>query len=110
MEIKEQIYSHYERLKEISRLNWEASDLDKIESAFYYSLKVIGENKFKTGEVILSHSIKVATIIAGEIGLGPDSIIAGLLHNVMYAGLKKKITQEDIEKEFNKTIYTIQSL
>jgi guanosine-3',5'-bis(diphosphate) 3'-pyrophosphohydrolase len=107
MEIQEQIFNRYEYLKEICQNNWEANDLAKIEEAFLFTKSTIAESKFKTGELIVSHALDVATIIAEEIGLGPDSIIAGLLHNIMYAGLEKKVTQEDIEKNFEKPIYTI---
>lgn len=107
MEIQEQIFNRYEYLKEICRNNWDANDLAKIERAFLFTKSIIGESKFETGEVIVSHALDVATIIAEEIGLGPDSIIAGLLHNVMYAGLEKQVRQEDIEKKFEKPIYAI---
>ncbi len=94
-------------MKKIGQVHWSGADLDRIEKAFLFSRNVIGESKFKTGEIILCHSLEVATIIASEIGLGIDSIIAGLLHNVMYAGLEKKATQVDIEKEFNIPVYSI---
>jgi len=107
MEIQEQITSSYENLKTICRFNWETSELEKIKKAFLFAKELIGENKFKHGEIILNHSLDVATIIAQEIGLGPDSIIAGLLHNVMYVGLEKKATQKEIEQEFGKHISSI---
>lgn len=107
MEIEEQIYSRYESLMEICRANWDAAKLVRIENAFRFTRSVIGQSKFKTGEIILSHSLEVATIIASEIGLGTDSIIAGLLHNVMYVGLENKATQLDLEKEFELPIYSI---
>jgi len=107
MEIQEQIFNRYEYLKEICQNNWAENDLAKIEEAFLFTKNTIAESKFETGEVIVSHALDVATIIAEEIGLGPDSIIAGLLHNIMYAGLEKKVSQEDIEKKFDKPIYTI---
>lgn len=107
MEIEEHIIARFENLKTICRFNWEASELEKIKKAFLFAQEYIGENKFKHGEVILNHSLDVATIIAQEIGLGPDSIIAGMLHNVMYAGLEKKATQKDIEQEFGKHISSI---
>lgn len=107
MGIEEQIYSRYGSLMEICQANWDAAELVRIENAFRFTRSVIGDSRFKTGEVILSHSLEVATIIAGEIGLGIDSIIAGLLHNVMYAGLENKATQLDLEKEFELPIYSI---
>lgn len=107
MEIQEHIATRYENLRSICKINWEAGDLEKIEKAFLFARGIIGENKFSHGEVILNHSLDVATIIAQEIGLGPDSIISGMLHNVMYAGLERKATQKEIETEFGKRIFSI---
>jgi GTP diphosphokinase / guanosine-3',5'-bis(diphosphate) 3'-diphosphatase len=107
MQIQEQIISRYENLKSICRFNWEPADLEKIEKAFHFAKGILGEKRFKHGEVILSHSLDVAILIAQEIGLGPDSIITGILHNVMYAGLEQKATQKEIETEFGKRIFSI---
>jgi len=107
MEIQEHIIARYENLKSICQFNCEQADLEKIKKAFLFAQGIIGENKFKHGEVILNHSLDVATIIAQEIGLGPDSIISGMLHNVMYAGLEKKATQKEIEAEFGTRIFSI---
>ncbi len=107
MEIQEHIIIRFENLKSICQFNWEPVELDKIKKAFLFAQEFVGENKFKHGEVILNHSLDVAIIIAQEIGLGPDSIIAGMLHNVMYAGLEKKATQKEIEQEFGKHISSI---
>ncbi|MGE0019972.1 MAG: bifunctional (p)ppGpp synthetase/guanosine-3',5'-bis(diphosphate) 3'-pyrophosphohydrolase [Draconibacterium sp.] len=100
MEVNEQIFTRYENLKSFCRINWDIADLEKIEKAFLFAKEIIGELRFKTDEIILSHSIDVATVIATEIGLGPDSIVSGLLHNVMYAGLERKATPKEIEQEF----------
>jgi len=107
MEIQENIIDRYKNLKSICQLNWEPNDLEKIEKAFLFASEIVGENKFRHGEVILNHSLDVATIIAHEIGMGPESIIAGLLHNVMYAGLERKATQKEIETEFGKRIFSL---
>jgi GTP diphosphokinase / guanosine-3',5'-bis(diphosphate) 3'-diphosphatase len=107
MEIQEHIIARYENLKSICQFNWEPNDLEKIEKAFLFAREIVGENKFRHGEVILNHSLDVATIIAHEIGMGPESIIAGMLHNVMYAGLERKATQKEIETEFGKRIFSL---
>jgi GTP pyrophosphokinase len=107
MEIQEHILARYENLRTICQYSWDQAELEKIKRAFIFAKDFIGENKFKHGEVILNHSLEVATIIAQEIGLGPDSIISGMLHNVMYAGLEKKATQKEIEQEFGKHISSI---
>ena len=100
MEVNEQIFTRYENLKSFCRFNWDIADLEKIEKAFLFAQEIIGELRFKTDEIILCHSIDVATVIATEIGLGPDSIVSGLLHNVMYAGLERKATPKEIELAF----------
>ena len=100
MEVNEQIFTRYENLKSFCRINWDIADLEKIEKAFLFAKEIIGELRFKTDEIILCHSIDVATVIATEIGLGPDSIVSGLLHNVMYAGLERKATPKEIEQAF----------
>ncbi len=107
MEVEEQIYTRYIYLKDFFRMGWDDGALQKIEKAFEFARAFLGEQEFKTGEVILSHSIDVATIVAAEIGMGIDSVITGLLHNVMYAGLDKKATQEEIEKNFGTSVYSI---
>src|SRR5690606_39769466 len=107
MNIQKQIIAQYENLHSICQINWEPNDLDRIEKAFRFANTIVGENKFKHGEEIIGHSLEVATILAQEIGMGPDSIVAGLLHNVMYDGLEKKATQKEIEEAFGKIIYSI---
>ncbi len=107
METKEQILSRFQHLKEICMFIWDPSEVERIEKAFQFAFNVVGENQFKTGEMIIIHSLDVATIIAQEIGLGPDSIISGLLYNVMHPELKEKVLQADIEKEFGAHIFSI---
>lgn len=107
METEEIIIAKFQHLKEICMFTWDTPEIEQIEKAFRFAYRVVGENKFKTGETIILHSIDVATIIAQEIGLGPDSIISGLLHNVTYTDLEKKATQEDIEQAFGQSILSI---
>jgi GTP pyrophosphokinase len=107
LETKEQIYSRYTQLIDYCRLHRDDISLEKIEDAFRFAQSVIGECRFKTGEVILSHSLQVANVIATEIGMEADSIVAGILHNVMYAGLEIKATRGEIEKKFGEPLYSI---
>jgi len=107
MEIDEQIYGRFEQLEEFCRMNWDEHSLKKLKHAFHFATKVIQDSRFKTGEIILNHSIDVATIIAEEIGLEPDSVITGLLHNILYTGLKVKVTEEEIEKQFDNSVLSI---
>ncbi len=107
IEPKEQIANRYEYLKEFCQFTWDDASYTKLEKAYEFAQSVVGEHRFSHGEVILSHSLDVATIIAMEIGLEPDSVITGLLHNVMYAGLKEKATHQEIGEKFGEEIFTI---
>jgi GTP pyrophosphokinase len=107
MDIHQQAVSRYEQLKEYCRVNWDTGSLDKLEEAFHFARKAIGDKKFKTGEFILSHSLDVASIIAVEIGLEPDSVITGVLHNIMYAGIEQPVSEEDVVKRFGISVYSI---
>ncbi len=55
----------------------------------------------KSGEPYIFHPIAVAKIVAEEIGLGTDSVICALLHDVVE---DTDITLDDISKEFNREI------
>jgi len=107
MELQEQVYTRYEHLKDFCRMNWNEAEIQRLDEAFRFAQSVITDRRFKTGEYILNHSLDVATIIAEEIGLGPDSVITGMLHNIMYAGLEKEISEEEILSHFGTVVYSI---
>ena len=107
MEFTELVTGRYEHLKQVCRATWDAAALTRLDDAFRFARQVIGEQKFQTGEHILLHSLEVATIIAAEIGLEPNSVITGLLHNIMYAGLEQKVPREDIERHFGPSVTSI---
>ncbi|RIH64344.1 bifunctional (p)ppGpp synthetase/guanosine-3',5'-bis(diphosphate) 3'-pyrophosphohydrolase [Mariniphaga sediminis] len=107
MDYKEQAYTRYEHLREFCRTSWDEPTIRKLDEAFRFASSVIGSKQFKTGEYIFNHSLDVATIIAIEIGLGPDSVITGMLHNIMYAGLERKVTREEFESHFGQPVYSI---
>ncbi len=86
---------------------WDDDAVLKFEKAFHFSQKMLGNQEFKTGEVILNHSLDVATIVATEIGLGIDSMVSGLLHNVMYAGPGEKANSDEIATHFGPSVSAI---
>jgi len=75
----------------------------KIHDAFSLVCEVFGEKCFDSGENIVVHSVEVAKVVAQEVGLGIDSVIAALLHNVYYQDPTARI----VEKRFGKSIDTI---
>ncbi len=107
MYISEDVQTRFEKLRDICRISWDAPSLAMLDETFHFCSTIIGDKQFQTGEYILHHSLEVATIIAEEIGLESDSVISGLLHNVMYAGLSRRVTREELEVKFGPTIYSI---
>ena len=107
MSLQQEITERFEQLKEFCQLTWDDSSLLKLDNAFDFAYKILGEQKFTHGEVIVSHSLDVASIIAMEIGLEPDSVITGLLHNVRYERLKEKASHEEIINKFGEHIFSI---
>ena len=80
------------------------TDKKNIRKAFDLSVEAHSEQRRKTGEPYIYHPIAVAKIVANEIGLGPKSIVAALLHDVVE---DTHYTLEDIEQEFGETIARI---
>ena len=76
----------------------------KIRRAVDLACKASGNNLTLTGEPEILHALSVATIIAGELGLGLTSIITALLHDT-YDRLD--ISQQELEKEFGKKVVEI---
>lgn len=76
----------------------------ELSKAFVFAREILGERCFDSGEMILVHSLEVAAIIVEEIGLGIDSVLAGLLHNVMYHRLERKADPEEIRRLFGETV------
>jgi GTP diphosphokinase / guanosine-3',5'-bis(diphosphate) 3'-diphosphatase len=82
-------------------------DMDKIARGVHFAREILGTRRFDSGEIILLHSLEVAMIVAEEIGLETDSIIAGILHNVMYHPQEKSVTFEQIAAEFGEPVAKI---
>lgn len=79
-------------------------DLVKIRRALDFAIKACGESLTITGKPEILHALSVATIIAGEMGLGLTSIITALLHD-SYDRLD--IPPEELEKEFGQKVVLI---
>ena len=90
-------------LFEICKTNIPEKDHSKIEEAYALAFEVFGESRWESGEVVVAHSIEVAKIVVQEIGLGVDSTVAALLHNVYYRDQYKK----EIEIRFGKSVSAI---
>jgi GTP pyrophosphokinase len=76
----------------------------KIRKALDLAIKACRNNLTLTGEPEILHALSVASIIAGEIGLGLTSIITAILHDTYN---KLDISQQELEKEFGKKVVEI---
>ena len=77
-----------------------SSDLSDIEKAYKVAYKAHEGQKRKSGEPYIIHPLCVAIILA-ELELDKESIIAGLLHDVVEDTV---MTSEDVEKEFGSEV------
>lgn len=88
---------------ELCKKSLPEKDLLKIKEAYELLFEVFGDRKKKSGEFVLNHSVSVARIVLEEIGLGVDTIIAAILHNIFY----HDHSALDIEGRFGKSVTSI---
>jgi GTP diphosphokinase / guanosine-3',5'-bis(diphosphate) 3'-diphosphatase len=107
MSLSEETTARYQELVQHCSEGCEEGSVAGVEKAFRYARSVLDEACFSTGELILNHSLDVALIVASEIGLGHDSVVAGLLHNLMYAPLAKRVDSEEVNRRFGHPVEII---
>jgi len=98
------IQSGYKALLTAAKNNVVREDYGKIRKALDLAIRSCGERNTITGEPKILHSLSVAKIIAGEMGLGLTSIIAALLHD-SYKDLETEA--KALEKEFGRKVVEI---
>ena len=76
------------------------SDIEKIEKAYYYAEAAHQGQKRRSGEPYFIHPVTVAGILA-ELGMDTDSIVSGLLHDVLE---DTEATYAMVEKEFGRSV------
>jgi len=94
----EELYDH---LVETIKSYNPGADLAMIDKAYRYAAAHHGEQKRKDGSLYITHPIAVAQIVADELHLDSESIVAALLHDCIE---DTDATYEDIAKEFSPTI------
>jgi guanosine-3',5'-bis(diphosphate) 3'-pyrophosphohydrolase len=100
----QKIYSKYRALLLASKNAVQPEDKIKIRRALDLALEACEGKVTITGDLQVYHALNVARIIAGEMGLGITSIVSALLHD-SYDTLK--ISSEELEKEFGKSVVGI---
>ena len=100
-EEKVEILRRYEDLLNVWQTRKEPQDLEMVEKAFYFAANAHCDQRRRSGEPYIYHPLAVATIAAGEIGLGRTSITCALLHDVVE---DTDYTLDDIEQMFGEKV------
>ena len=95
-------------LKSVTDRGADKEDLDLIKRAFKVAEDAHKNVRRKSGEPYITHPLAVALIVAREIGLGPLSIAAALMHDVIE---DSEYTREDIDHLFGANVgYIVEGL
>ncbi len=86
----------YQQLIDTIRKYHPSDDISQIEKAYRVASEAHREQKRKSGEPYIIHPLCVAIILA-ELEMDKETIIAGMLHDVVE---DTKVTLEDIERDF----------
>ncbi len=101
---RKEILRHYRRLIEVWHTRKDTRDRWEVRKAFRIAADAHKDMRRKSGEPFILHPIEVATIAAGELGLGRTSIIAALLHDTVE---DTDITLEEVERMFGEKVARI---
>lgn len=100
---KQEIVKRYRKLITVWKPKSQ-EDKDLVRKAFKLAADAHKDMRRKSGEPYIYHPLSVATIAAGEIGLGTTSIICALLHDVVE---DTEYTLEDIRDLFGDKVVSI---
>jgi GTP diphosphokinase / guanosine-3',5'-bis(diphosphate) 3'-diphosphatase len=82
-------------------------DLQKVEEAGRKAFDILGGSCWESGEPIIFHSLEVAKIVAHNIGIGTDSIVAALLHNVFESESDKDVIIGQLPALFGNQVFDL---
>ena len=99
--IPEVVQKQYDHLVGTIRAYNPSADFAQIDAAFHYAAAHHGAQKRKDGSPFVTHPIAVAQIVAEELHLDSESIIAALLHDCIE---DTDATYDDIAKRFSPTV------
>ena len=99
--IPEVVQKQYDHLVETIRAYNPGADFAQIDAAFRYAAAHHGAQKRKDGSPFVTHPLAVAQIVAEELHLDTESIVAALLHDTIE---DTDATHEEISKLFSPTV------
>ena len=83
LEEKEELGRQFEALLRCWKSRKNEQDVALVTDAYLLAANAHKDQRRRSGEPYMYHPLAVATIIAGEMGMGRTSIIAALLHDVV---------------------------
>jgi GTP pyrophosphokinase len=101
---RQEILKRYRRLLRAAKPLLKGDDAKLIKKAFNTSAEAHKNMRRRSGEPYIYHPLAVAQIAVEEIGLGPTSIVAALLHDVVE---DTETTIEDIDRAFGPKVARI---
>jgi GTP diphosphokinase / guanosine-3',5'-bis(diphosphate) 3'-diphosphatase len=101
---RKKIIAKYKELLKLSEDFTKKKELELIRKAFDLALVSSEEKRSPSGEPALNDILETTIIVVDQIGLGTRSVVSVLLYRAV---LDKKISLDEIEKEFDKSIRTI---
>ena len=82
--------------------NFQGAEINmQLRKAFDYAFNAHKDYRRKSGEPFIEHPVAVAVIVANEIGLGVQTVIAALLHDVVE---DTEHTNDDIKNMFGQAV------
>lgn len=94
------VYSTYDDLVTMIHESGRDYDMQIIEKAYLFANEMHGNQVRKSGEPYISHPVSVAKILV-ELGMDTDSVVTGLLHDVVE---DTPVELPQIESMFSKTV------
>ncbi len=106
-------FSRYEKLRTLVRANFSEQTQRLVDEALEYAGgKLAGLVRYD-GSPLLDHAVAVASIVISEVGLGRNSSVASILHDVVRLAHKQLPAEEflalsaDIRKRFGDQVMGI---
>jgi GTP diphosphokinase / guanosine-3',5'-bis(diphosphate) 3'-diphosphatase len=103
-EERKNIKQKYARLLNTCKHLLDKKDIQQIRKALDHLIEYHKDTRRKSGEPYIYHPIDVAQIAAGDLGLGPISIISALLHDISDG---EDFSESKFQKNFGKEITDI---
>ena len=98
---QKKIEAKYRQLIDVLSPLTTEQEIEKVKDAYRFLEKHCGEKRRADNELYIIHPLEVAHLLVDQIGVGPTSVIAALLHNVPYVC---DVPVDKIEKRFGSTV------